>query len=384
MEFHLGGSGNGSIRPKSVKPLKGRHCGSAGGSTRRGSLESLRPHRWSPAHLAQRVAPACARARERRGHTRRPTLVAARGGAANLRRSGARCAERRRVARAAARLRLDAVGRRERHRRARRLVDDHARVSRRGERRVGALPRRRLAQDELRSRVDPLRHQSRRAVPHRRPPAGHAHVDLADRRDERRAVPRPGRRRDLRARGTSRRPAHPSRRDSRPARPRRHAGRAALVARPAGVELDPRPAARRRASSGAVSDRPDRADRRVRPRRGSGRHDELHRRDVDRLVEPRHHEAVGRGRRRRDGRAADGALDRRDHGAERLESDRHDGAGRHRLRSSRRSTGTSSTARRRLRSRSRGPAATPTHPAASSRTRASTRSSASTRAQSRR
>ena len=70
---------------------------------------------------------------------------------------------------------------------------------------------------------------------------------------------------------------------------------------------------------------------------GPGRHDELHRDRARPLVESRDHEAVGRGCRRRARRAADRPLDRRDHAADRLEPDRHDGAGRHRHRSSRRS-----------------------------------------------
>ena len=225
LEFRLRGSGKGSIPPKSTEPLK--QIGS-GGSETAWQREPLRPHRWSPAHLAQRVAPACLLPRSRRDarrRMRRARDVASRAGGSNLRRSRARRAEPGCVAPPAAGQRRDAVDRSERHRRARRGVHDHACVSHRRERRMAALPRRRRAHDELRSRVDPVRDQPRGAVPHRRPPSGRAHVELADRRDERRSAHRPRRQRDVRACRARRRAAHPSRGDSRPARPRRHAGR---------------------------------------------------------------------------------------------------------------------------------------------------------------
>ena len=192
---------------------------------------------------------------------------------------------------------------------------------------------------------------------------------------------RPERRRGLRAQRSARRLPHPPGRDPRPKRPRHHASRRALVARASAHRLDARPAARRQDAAGAVPDRPDRTDRRVRAPGRPGRHDELYRRQVDGLVEPRHHKTLGGGQRRCAGRAADRALDRRDRAAGRLE---HRSGRRRRTRpgrSSRPSSGTASTARSRRRSRSRGRAATPTRRAGSSRTRASIRSSASTRAE---
>ena len=174
------------------------------------------------------MAPARASSRESPRSTRRRPAASSRPvrAAADLRRSRARCAERRCVARAAARHRREALDRRgaaspptsaRPRSRSHRAPPGTAR----GERyRDGAA-----RSDELRSRVDPLRDQPRGAVPHRRQPPGHARVELADRRDERRSAHRPRRQRDLRARGASRRAAHPSRCDPRPARPRRHAGR---------------------------------------------------------------------------------------------------------------------------------------------------------------
>ena len=197
----------------------------------------------------------------------------------------------------------------------------------------------------------------------------------------RQPTPRCGGRRPLQRRWAALRLPHPPGPDPRPRWTRRDAERPELVARPQRRRrLAARLAARRPEAAAAISDRPNRLDRGLRPRRRARRHDELYCGHVDRLLEPWNHQAIRGGRRRRAGRSADRSVDRGDYCARRLEPGRCDRAGCRRpdragaLLASRRRLGA------RRRPRSRGRAATPTPPAGSSRTRASIRSSASTRA----
>ena len=243
--------------------------------------------------------------------------------------------------------------------------DDRARVAQRGQRQAGSATERRHAHHELRERVDPLRDQPAEqflTVEHRQ-----GTRTWSWQLDATHGTPRidPNGGVSFARAGQPRRLPHPPGRDPRPAT-------AATSRRPActghstraRLRLDARPATRRRDAAGAVPDRPDRADRRLRPRRPA----RAARRAAPRPRRPVRRASGSRSPRRRSAatcwsRSSPSARParsrRRPAGARSARRRRTPTA-----RSSRPSSGTSSTARSRRRSRSRGRAATPTRPAA--------------------
>ena len=145
-------------------------------------------------------------------------------------------------------------------------------------------------------------------------------MDLATRREPRQPIPRCGGRRPLQRRWATFRLPHPPGPDPRPRWTRRDAERPELVARPQRRRrLAARLATRRPEASAAISDRPNRLDRGMRPRRRARRHNELYCGHVDWLLEPWNHQAIRGGRRRRAGGSGDGSVDRGDYCSRRLE-----------------------------------------------------------------